>query len=100
MFKELVPNFADFRQNNSMVEYHFVKKHHKVQETRNNCFGSKKCSTTLCQLKTGKHECQNVTALLQTSCPKQHFLNLNIKKRCSTESKLPDTQVILNLQKS
>ena len=33
-----------------------------MQETRNNCFGSKKRSTTLLQGKTGKHECRNVTA--------------------------------------
>ena len=33
-----------------------------MQETRNNCFGSKKRRTTLLQLKTGKHECRNVTA--------------------------------------
>ena len=33
-----------------------------MQETRNNNFGSKKCSTTLRQAKTGKHECRNVTA--------------------------------------
>ena len=33
-----------------------------MQETRNNCFGPKKCSTTLRQTKTGKHECRNVTA--------------------------------------
>ena len=34
-----------------------------MQETCNNCFGSKKLSTTLLQAKTGKHECQNVTAM-------------------------------------
>ena len=33
-----------------------------MQETRNNCFGSKKCSTTFRQAKTGKHEYRNVTA--------------------------------------
>ena len=33
-----------------------------MQETRNNCFGSKKRSTTLLQAKIGKHECRNVTA--------------------------------------
>ena len=33
-----------------------------MHETRNNCFGSKKRSTTLLQAKTGKHECWNVTA--------------------------------------
>ena len=33
-----------------------------MQETRNNCFGSKICSTTLRQAKTGKHECRNITA--------------------------------------
>ena len=32
-----------------------------MQETRNNCFGSKICSTSLRQAKTGKHECRNVT---------------------------------------
>ena len=33
-----------------------------MQETRNNCFGSEKRSTTLRQAKTGKHENRNVTA--------------------------------------
>ena len=31
-----------------------------MQETRNNCFGSKICSTTLRQTKTGKHECRTL----------------------------------------
>ena len=35
-----------------------------MQETRNNCFGSKKRRTTLLQSKTSKHECRNVTATL------------------------------------
>ena len=35
-----------------------------MQETRNYCFGSKKCSTTLRQTKTGKHECQDITTTL------------------------------------
>ena len=35
-----------------------------MQETRSNCFGSKKRSTTLLQAKTGKHECRNVTAIM------------------------------------
>ena len=33
-----------------------------MQETRNNCFGSKICGTTLRQAKTGNHECRNITA--------------------------------------
>ena len=33
-----------------------------MRETCNNCFGSKKCSTTLLQAKTGKHECRKITA--------------------------------------
>ena len=33
-----------------------------MQETRNNCFGSKKRSTTLLQVKTVKHEFRNATA--------------------------------------
>ena len=37
-----------------------------MQETRNNCFGTKKCSTTLHQAKTGKHEYRNVTATYKT----------------------------------
>ena len=45
----------------TMIEYPFEKQHHKTQETRNNCFLPKKCSTTLRQAKAGKHECQNIT---------------------------------------
>ena len=33
-----------------------------MQETRNNCFVSKKRCTTLHQMKTSKHECLNLTA--------------------------------------
>ena len=63
MFKELVPNFADFRRNNSMFEYHFVKKQHKMQETRNNCFGSKKRST---YQRTSNVRCCFISALVLT----------------------------------
>ena len=35
----------------------------KMQETCNNCFGSKICSMTLRQAKTVKHECQNITKM-------------------------------------
>ena len=35
-----------------------------MQETRNNCFGSKLRSTFLRQAKTGMHECRKVTATL------------------------------------
>ena len=34
-----------------------------MQETCNNCFGLKICSTTLRQAKTGRHECRNITAM-------------------------------------
>ena len=43
--------------------YDRLKQHHNVQETCNNCFGSKIRSTTLRQAKTGKHESRNVTAM-------------------------------------
>ena len=39
--------------------YHFEKITHKMQETHNNCFGSKKHSTILRQTKTSKHEFPN-----------------------------------------
>ena len=39
-----------------------------MQETHNNCFGSKKCSTTLCQAKINKHECRNVAAMYVCCC--------------------------------
>ena len=34
-----------------------------MQETRNNFWGSKICSTTLHQAKTGQHECRNISTL-------------------------------------
>ena len=34
----------------------------KMQETRNNCFGSEKPSISIRQPKTEKHECRNITA--------------------------------------
>ena len=46
------------------IDEKFVKQHHQKQETRNNCFGLKKRSTTLLQAKTGKHECRNITGTL------------------------------------
>ena len=46
----------------SMIKNNFDIQHHKMQETRNNCFGSKKRSTTLRQAKIYKHECWNITA--------------------------------------
>ena len=36
-----------------------------MQETRNNCFRSKICSTTLRQAKTGKHECRKYATMKQ-----------------------------------
>ena len=41
---------------------HFEEWQQKMQETRNNCIGSKIRSTTLRQAKKGKHECRNITA--------------------------------------
>ena len=34
-----------------------------MQETCNNCFGSKKHKMTLHLTKTGRHECRNITAM-------------------------------------
>ena len=39
-----------------------------MQETGNNCFGSKKRSATLRQAKTGKHECRKVTVTYYNNC--------------------------------
>ena len=44
-----------------------------MQETRNNCFGSKKRSTTLLQAKTVKHEYRNVTAAYMFLCVSAFF---------------------------
>ena len=46
-----------------------------MQETRNNCFGSKIRSTTLRQAKTGKHECfiQNTSLLIPSLLHKQYY---------------------------
>ena len=44
----------------------FTNRHHKMQETCNNCFGSKICSTTLRQAKTGKHKWRNVITMYFT----------------------------------
>ena len=48
-----------------------------MQETRNNCFGSKKRSTTLLQAKTVKHECRNVTATYKTKYKIKNFFAIN-----------------------
>ena len=37
-----------------------------MQETRNNCFGSKICSKTLRQAKTAKHESLNIAETYET----------------------------------
>ena len=39
-----------------------------MQETRNNCFGSKIYSMTLRQAKIGKHECRNITSTCCCFC--------------------------------
>ena len=70
-----------------------------MQETRNNCFRSKKRSTTLLQTKTGKHECQPVKAStcgLAISWLNSTFLRRNSLRRFSliTES---TQQLALNL---
>ena len=39
----------------NMIEHQYEKHHHKMEESHNNCVGSKKCSTTLSQVKSGKH---------------------------------------------
>ena len=51
-----------------------------MQETRNNCLGSKKCSTTLHQALTDKHECQNVTATYKTKYNQIRWQHLNLKQ--------------------
>ena len=40
-----------------------------MQETRNNCFGSKKFCTTLHLAKTGKHECWNTLLCVAVTFP-------------------------------
>ena len=37
-----------------------------MEETRNDCFGSKKRNTTLRQAKIGKHEGRNITSTYKT----------------------------------
>ena len=49
-----------------------------MQETCNNCFGSKKCNTILCQAKTGKHKCCTITVTYKT---KYSGKNFNLVKR-------------------
>ena len=44
-----------------MVENHIERQHHKKEETRNNCFGSIKCSTTLLQAITAQMPKSNRT---------------------------------------
>ena len=58
-----------------------------MQETRNNCFQSKKRSTTLLQAKTGKHKCRNITATaLVLTC-------FSLKKGCATYFR-PETIIV------
>ena len=53
-----------------MTEYHFEKKkHHKMQKTLNNCFGSKRHSMTLRQAKTNKPQCRNITTRKHSCLP-------------------------------
>ena len=50
-----------------------------MQETRNNCFRSKKRSTTLLQAKTGKHEFRNVVAEMHK------YVAVTFRHSCSPE---------------
>ena len=43
----------------SMINDHFVKFHHQMEEVLSNNFVSRKSNTTICQAKTGKHDCLN-----------------------------------------
>ena len=52
----------------AIVENHFERQHHKMQETCNNYFGLKKCSTTLYQAIIGKNECRKVTSQVFDIC--------------------------------
>ena len=74
----------------SMIEYHFEKYRHKMQENRSNCFGSKKRSSTLRQAKTDKHKCGNITETYLLLHPKQllwvsYILWCNFWKRYSVK---------------
>ena len=58
-----------------------------MQETRNNCFGSKKRSTILLQAETGKHECRNVTAtVLLTKVLFNHAFYIKIVEGINVKS--------------
>ena len=48
-----------------------------MQETSNNCFGSKIRSTTLYQAKAGKHECRNVMATYKTKVARFKFITVS-----------------------
>ena len=46
-----MPNSGIFLSGAKMLKEHFVNEHNKMQETRNNSFGSKKRNTIICQAK-------------------------------------------------
>ena len=48
-----------------------------MQETRNNCFVSKKRRTTLQQAKIGNRECRNITDMYQTNTAAGFQFNKN-----------------------
>ena len=53
--------FQEAKILNHMIDEHFAKQHHQMQEFCNNCFWSKKCNMNLCQAETGKQEQGNIT---------------------------------------
>ena len=57
-----------------------------MQETHNNCFGSKKRSTILLQAKTGKHECRSYKTSIKPNINEE----LNNNKRALSTVKKKD----------
>ena len=56
-----------------MVNDHFTNEYHKMQETRNSCFGSE--NTIHRQAKIGKHECNKIRTIYKS---KRGGKNLNL----------------------
>ena len=57
------------RSSSLMINGYFANEHHQMEESQNNCFGSKKSNTPLRQMKIVKCKCSKIAA---TYCNKKH----------------------------
>ena len=57
-----------------MIDEHFAKLFHQMEETRNKCNGLKNLFTPFRQMKTGNHESLKLTAKYKVKCSSKIYI--------------------------